>query len=122
MPVPGHGAPTLLFSAQHLDGPWVEHPGGPICSDVRNSRGAGPCFVDAGQLIRPSQDCSGNYGRRLNFNVIQALDAAQYREETLASIAPGWMPSMIGVHTYSRAGDWEAIDGLFDVPLKSQAQ
>jgi hypothetical protein len=28
-------------------------------------------------------------------------------------VYPAWMPQLEGVHSYSRVGEWEAIDGGF---------
>jgi len=29
-------------------------------------------------------------------------------------VDPGWTPRLAGVHSYSRMGEWEAIDGGFE--------
>jgi hypothetical protein len=77
------------------------------------ARGAGAVFEGAGRLIRPSQDCSVSYGYALIFNEIISLAEAPYRERTVCRVDPGWMPQLDGVHSYSRVGEWEAIDGGF---------
>jgi hypothetical protein len=77
------------------------------------ARGAGSVFEKAGRLIRPSQDCSVSYGFALILNEIVSLTEAPYRERTLCRVDPGWLPRLEGVHSYSRAGEWEAIDGGF---------
>jgi hypothetical protein len=66
-------------------------------------------------LIRPSQDCGLDYGRALLFNEVLGLEEAQYRERTLARVEGGWLPGLCGVHTYNRVGEWEVIDGKFEV-------
>ena len=66
-----------------------------------------------GDFIRPSQDCSVSYGYALILNEIVSLTTAPFRERTICRVYPGWMPQLEGVHSYSRVGEWEAIDGGF---------
>jgi hypothetical protein len=84
-----------------------------VASDVRVARGAGAVFEASGRLIRPSQDCSVSYGYALNLNEIVSLSESPYRERTICRVDPGWTPRLEGVHSYSRVGEWEAIDGGF---------
>ena len=111
--VPGHTPITWLLRAERLTGPWTFQPGGVVASDVRVARGAGSVFEKAGRLIRPSQDGSVSYGHALILNEILALAEAPYRERAICRVASGWMPRLKGVHSYSRVGEWEAIDGGF---------
>jgi asparagine synthase (glutamine-hydrolysing) len=114
--VPGNNAITWLLRADRLTGPWKFHPGGIVASDVRLARGAGSVFeTGVGRLIRPSQDCSVSYGYALNLNEIVCLNGGPYRERTICRVDSGWMPGLAGVHSYSRVGEWEAIDGGFVV-------
>jgi len=110
--VPGHAPITWLLGADRIIGPWRFQPGGLVASDVRIARGAGSVFTDGSRLIRPSQDCSVSYGYALILNEIVSL-ADPYRERTICRVDPGWLPQLEGVHSYSRVGDWEAIDGGF---------
>ncbi|MBV8404242.1 MAG: asparagine synthase (glutamine-hydrolyzing) [Gammaproteobacteria bacterium] len=111
--VPGNNAITWLLRADRLTGPWHFQPGGIVASDVRIARGAGAVFDGAGRLIRPSQDCSVSYGYALNLNEIVSLGGGGYRERPICRVDPGWMSGLKGVHSYSRVGEWEAIDGGF---------
>jgi hypothetical protein len=114
MAAPAHAPATLLFAADELRGPWTLQERCTVSVDAATARGAG-AIVDTGAgLIRPSQDCTLEYGRRLLFNRIGPLSAAGYREQTIQAIEPGWLPGMVGVHSYARAGDWEVVDGLFE--------
>lgn len=112
--VPGHAPITWLLRAERITGPWEFQPGGIVASDARVARGAGSVFEAAGRLIRPSQDCSVSYGYALNLNEIVSLSVSPYRESTICRLDPGWMPQLAGIHSYSRAGEWEAIDGGFE--------
>jgi hypothetical protein len=106
----------LLFSADSLTGEWTLHPQNPIGSDIRSARGGGPLFRAGGRLVRPAQDCSRAYGGGLVFEEIVTLNPREYRSAPLGRIDPGAFPNqrhMIGAHTYSRAGGFEAIDGCW---------
>jgi asparagine synthase (glutamine-hydrolysing) len=111
--VPGHTAITWLLRSDQITGPWRFQPGGIVANDVRVARGAGSLFNGAGRFIRPSQDCSISYGYALIFNEIISFAKAPYRERAISRVDPDWMPQLEGVHSYSRVGDWEAIDGGF---------
>ena len=98
-----------LFSSTGIEDEWRPHPANPISTDVRSSRGAGAIFRDGGRLIRPSQDCSGNYGRSFTLNEILVLNENEYREQSCVTVeAPH---GMIGTHTYARLGEMEVVDG-----------
>jgi len=102
----------FLFSARSLGGPWEPHPRNPVVSDVRRARPAGRPFRDeSGDLIRPSQDCSGFYGSAVVFNRIEELSKSEYRETPVGRLEPSWRRSNLGTHTYARSDTWEAVDG-----------
>jgi asparagine synthase (glutamine-hydrolysing) len=111
--VPGNAPITWLLRSNRITGPWKFQPGGIVASDVRVARGAGAVFETMGGFIRPSQDCSVSYGYALILNEIVSLTSAPFRERTICRVYPAWMPQLEGVHSYSRVGEWEAIDGGF---------
>lgn len=111
----GLGVGLLLFSADSLTGDWVYHPANPISLDAQIARGAGPIFRSGERLIRPSQNGTPVYGRSLVFNEIERLNPCEYRERPFRRVEP-WRPGQQGVHTYSRAGLWEAVDGARFIP------
>jgi hypothetical protein len=116
---PRGGASQLwLYSASSLDGEWTPHPANPISTDVRSSRGAGAIFRHEGRLFRPSQDCSGEYGRSLTLNEIVVLDAERYREEPRITVDPFMTSKRVCTHTYGAAGPVEVIDGKTRVPVR----
>jgi len=106
-----HVAVTLLYHAPRLTGPWTLHPVAPICSDVRQARGAGELLEYGGKLLRPAQDCAGAYGRALVFNEIMVMDTRRYSERLYRRVATPPGSKLFGVHTYNRGGGWEAVDG-----------
>ena len=115
----GFGSQLWLFYASTLTGEWMPHPGNPISSDVRNSRGAGAIFRHNGKLFRPSQDCSKHYGYSVTLNEVVVWDRFQYKERPFVTIGPSWERGLVGTHTYSHAGNVEIIDGC--VPLSSSS-
>lgn len=100
----------FLFHAETPLGEWTPHPWNPVVSDVRRARPAGPVFHDAGALWRPGQDCAGDYGAAFWLNRIERLDPDGYRETPVRRVDPSWMPGGLCTHTYTRAGDFEAMD------------
>lgn len=114
----GGGLQLWLFYSRSLTDELIRHPGSPISTDIRFSRGAGAMFREDGKLIRPSQDCSGSYGRRMVFNEITMLNEREYAERPGAVIDTQTMPNMIGTHSYARVGDIVVIDGCVPTPAK----
>ena len=112
----GHAIQLWLFSASRLTGKWTPHSANPISTDVRESRGAGAIFRHNGKLFRPSQDCSGHYGRRFTLNEIVALNVDRYEERACITVDPIWSPGLVGTHTYSHIGQVEVIDGCVPLP------
>ena len=100
----------FLFFADTPLGPWQPHPMNPIVSDVRAARPAGRLFAHEGRLIRPSQDCSFDYGYAVVFNEVTALGVDTYAETTIGRIEPRWAARLKGCHTYSVSGDLEVLD------------
>lgn len=106
----------FLFVADSPNGPWQPHPRNPIVSDVRQARPAGRLFRSGDRLIRPSQDCSVDYGYAVVFNEVVTLSPTDYEERRIGIMEPDWMRGLRGNHTYTRAGDVEVIDGKYMVP------
>lgn len=100
----------FLFSAPTPLGPWQPHPGNPIVSDVRAARPAGRLFVHEGRLIRPSQDCSVEYGYAVVFNEVTELGPERYAERPIGRLEPSWDAHLKGCHTYSTSADLEVLD------------
>jgi hypothetical protein len=104
---------TFLYFSDRLEEGWTPHPRNPVVSDARRARPAGRPFVHEGRLIRPSQDCSGRYGRRVVFNAVERLTTDDYRERPVGALGPEWASAAnLAAHTYTFDGDWEATDGL----------
>jgi hypothetical protein len=109
----------LLWYASELTGAWQPHALNPVKIDPRCSRGAGPPFVYRGALVRPSQDCSVNYGAKIIFNRIITLTPDEFQEEIIGELRPDPAgPYSSGLHTISYDGRIAIIDGkrsVFDL-------
>ena len=105
----GGGLQLWLFLSRGILEGWRPHPANPISTDIRSSRGGGAIYREGTRLMRPSQDCSGNYGRSFTLNEILVLNEQEYQERPCGTLeAP---PGMIGTHTYARLDEVEVIDG-----------
>ena len=108
----GHVAISLLFCSDSLTGSWTAHPANPISSDVRTARNAGAIFSSGGKLFRPSQDCSGAYGRSVSFHEIITLNRENYAERAVLKMTAPLSSGFSGMHTYNFRGRFEVIDGV----------
>ena len=101
-----------LWHAPKLLGPWEQHPGNPIKMDVRSSRPAGRVFFFEGQLYRPAQDSSLNYGGAITVNRVNRLTTREFSEEPVTHISPIMDSSYKrGVHTLVGLGPITVLDG-----------
>lgn len=101
----------FLFYADSLLGEWTPHPCNPIVSDVRRARPAGRVLVKDGELLRPAQDCSPQYGRAVCFNRIEVLTETEYREKPISMIGPEWRSGNRGTHTFNQSKTLQVVDG-----------
>ena len=100
----------LFYAASPL-GPFAPHKSNPVKSDYRNTRPAGRIFALGDTLIRPTQDCSIQYGRAVVFNKIMHLDRESFKEVEIARLHHPW-PEAIGCHTFNRVGKLTIVDRL----------
>ena len=111
-----HDDPTrsnklLLYHAKSLLGPWSPHSGNPILIDSRSARSAGGIVVRNGVLWRAVQDCERGYGAAVGLAEVTRLDERHFEQSVRVMIRPdrhwpGWR-----LHTLTRAGTLECIDG-----------
>jgi len=106
------GSPELyLFFADNIfSDAWESHPLNPVVSDIRNARPAGKIFIQDGKIYRPSQDCSGRYGRAFNINQVLTLTESEYKEKLIKKIEPEWDGKLDGTHTFNFDSDFTIID------------
>jgi hypothetical protein len=97
-----------IYYSNDLFGGWRPHALNPVKLDLASSRPAGPIVEQDGAWLRPAQDCTRGYGGGLSWRRIIDLAPDTFQEEALTHWTPP--PGFRGVHTYSRAAGWEAID------------
>jgi hypothetical protein len=111
----GHGGALgpelLIWHADDLLGPWTVHPSSPRGGAGPVQRPAGPLLQIGGRLIRPSQDCTGTYGRRVLLNEVTALSGTDFEETPVAALAVTGGPISRGLHTLVADGDGFLVDG-----------
>ncbi len=70
-----------LYHAEHLTGPWQEHPASPVvCGDAAIARPAGRIITADGRLLRPAQNCTVAYGTDVRLREITSLTPTTYAE------------------------------------------
>jgi len=105
-----------IFYSKELFGSWLPHKKNPVKIDIRSSRPAGKVFKYNGSLIRPSQDCSKSYGRRIILNKIIELTPFKFKEKAIKIINPVHNCSFRkGIHTFNPIGNIIAVDGKRDI-------
>lgn len=88
---------------------------GCVVNDSVTARAAGEMFEYGGKLMRVSQDCSEEYGKRLNFLEVDSDFSSYYREKTVKTVDVKDL-NIIGiknplrVHTYNSSENYEVID------------
>lgn len=108
-----------LFSAPEFPSrDWTPHPQNPVVSDVQRARPGGRLFERDGRLYRPSQDCGRRYGWALNLNLVERLDAQEYRERPVTRAEPTWAPDMLATHTFNAAGRLYVMDAEIRRPRR----
>ena len=111
----GRGFSELSLYRYSGDG-WTPCSDEPIIKDASHARMAGRIINDGGRLIRPSQDCAGEYGRGVSFREIRAISRDYYEEAELAYISAedirlsNSKRQYWGVHTYNVNERYEVID------------
>ena len=89
--------------ACHADsplGPWSDHRLNPLTIDIRSSRCGGKPFLYQGNLYRPAQNSSKQYGRAISLCRIEALSPEEFRETIVKIIEPPRHdPYPTGFHT-----------------------
>lgn len=100
----------LYYSDELICNRWINHPQNPITCDHKFLRPAGNIFISDGNIFRPSQDCSGEYGSAININRVTVLSETEYKEEFLSKIEPPQNSNFSGAHTYNFSQEIEVID------------
>jgi hypothetical protein len=99
----------LFYSDNLFTKDWKSHPQNPICTSSTTARPAGRIFLKDEKIYRPSQDCSGIYGRGININEITKLREDEYEERLVKKIIPA-DDEIKGTHTFNFADTLTVID------------
>ena len=87
---------------------------GYISDDVSAARPGGKFFEYNGDIIRVSQDCTGDYGVAVVFSKIEKCSENEYAEKKIERISPNDVTinkkSVSGIHTYNGNNELEVID------------
>lgn len=102
----------VAYFADQLRGPWTPHPHNPILIDKGSARPAGSMILREKKLWRATQDCTYGYGSGVSLVELTELTPERIVQRVDRKIWPGsdaWWGHRL--HTLTRAGDVECIDG-----------
>ncbi len=102
----------LYYSSDIFTANWTPHPANPIVSDIRNARPAGKIFIHNNKIYRPSQDCSGLYGKAYNVNQITNLSETSFEEVLILRKEADWDSRLKGTHTFNFDKDMLVVDAF----------
>lgn len=104
----GDNCKLRIYKAESLFGRYVLYQ--EIVNNLAQERGAGSFFWYNGRLIRPVQNCEGDYGRNVIFKEIIINDGI-FQEEVIGNIFPtSSFPE--GLHTFNTLNNTYVIDGM----------
>ncbi len=112
----GYSDTLRIWHAPGLFGPYEEHGLRPAALDVASARPAGGVVSRDGALWRPFQDCAEGYGKALGLARIDRLDPDHFEETVVARMRPDAAWPGRRIHTVSRWGALECIDGSAFMP------
>lgn len=110
----GYSAGTLDIYTREKNN-WEKHEKSPVINSYSNSRLGGKVFKYGENLIRVSQDCKTEYGKKLHFNLISNLSKREYEESMIGTVDINQIKvetrkRFIGIHTYNFNEGYEVID------------
>ena len=101
----------IAFSNSLFD-EFKEHPKNPVKVDLFSARPAGTTFIINGEIYRPAQNCTREYGSSVVINKITELSEENFSEEFVKEIKMDKQsPYRHGLHTISEFGSLTLIDG-----------
>lgn len=104
----------LFYADTLMTDKWKPHVANPIISDVKRARPAGRLFIHNNNLYRPSQDCSGKYGKAVNINHVLVMNEERYEEVVVNKIETNWDKNITRTHSLSFSNGLTVIDGYFN--------
>jgi hypothetical protein len=114
--VGGYSDTLAIHYADDVFGPWREHAQRPALINARYARPAGNVAELGGALLRPVQDCSHGYGKKIAIARIDRLDPENFTQSIVGTLSPGAYWPGGRLHTLNRSGRLECIDGAILTP------
>ena len=97
------GKNLFLFYSRDPFCQWRPHPLNPVVTNSASARPAGNLIVTpSGTIIRPGQDCSHTYGKRITMNTVLELTTEMYTEKPIGQLCTKSKQYNRGLHTINK--------------------
>jgi len=108
-----HSSELHVFYSDTFDSEtWTPHPKNPVIFDSEKARNGG-FFIEDENCFRVFQRQGFDlYGKSMGIAKINELSIETYSEEIVSTIEPGFIPKIIGAHSFSYRDGLLAIDFL----------
>jgi hypothetical protein len=105
-----------IFYSENLTGPYKALKGNPVKNGLDETRAAGSFIETEGELFRPTQNCSNEYGESITINRVTRLDETGFSEEPHMIIKAGEREigenGIHNIHTINVLDDLIILDGM----------
>jgi hypothetical protein len=105
-----------IFYSENLTGPYTPLKNNPVKNGLDGTRAAGNFIESGGELFRPTQNCSNEYGESITINRVTRLDEAGFSEEPHMIIKAGERDirenGIHNIHTLNVLGELIILDGM----------
>lgn len=114
-----------VFHSEKLFGPYIPLRGNPVRSGLNGIRAAGNFVEVDGDIYRPAQNCTNEYGESITINRLKVLDEYYFSEEPYMTINISKKNlrenNIHTIHTINFSGDLIVVDGMkWTFSLKEQ--
>jgi len=101
-----------IYHSDCLESDWTPHINNPVKVDISSARSGGKIFFNNGEIFRPAQDCSEDYGKNLVINKIIKLNEFEFEEVKNTIINPQKSSKYKdGIHHITGNNIYTVIDG-----------
>jgi hypothetical protein len=105
-----------IFYSERLTGPYTPLKNNPVKHGLDGTRAAGGFIETGGELFRPTQNCSNEYGESITINRVTRLDETGFSEEPQMIIKAGEREirenGIHNIHTINVMGNHIILDGM----------
>jgi hypothetical protein len=106
----------LVFFSDNLMGPYIPHKSNPVKRGLDGTRSAGGFFEVDGEIYRPTQNCSEDYGMSIAINKVTEISENRFAEEPYMTISVrgkrSFRFSMYKIHTLNVHEKTILVDGM----------